>query len=127
MADINALTEQISGLSLLEASQLVKALETKLGISAAAPVAVAAAPAAAGAAAKPAEESTVTVTLLGGYPADKKVALIKVVKDLLAMGLSDAKNLVEGAPKQLKADIAKKEADEIKAKIEAAGGKVDIK
>jgi large subunit ribosomal protein L7/L12 len=127
MADINTLTEQISGLSLLEASQLVKALETKLGISAAAPVAMAAAPAAAGGAAKPAEESTVTVTLLGGYPADKKVPLIKVVKDLLAMGLSDAKNLVEGAPKQLKADIAKKEADEIKAKIEAAGGKVEIK
>ncbi len=132
MADINALTEQISGLTLLEASQLVKSLETKLGISAAAPVAVAApaAPAAAGGAdAKKQEESaTVTVTLLAGYDPAKKVAIIKALRECVSgLGLTDAKALAEQAPKPIKNDIPKAEAAEIQKKIEAAGGKVEIK
>ena len=129
MADINVLTEQISGLTLLEASQLVKALETKLGVSAAAPVAAAAAPAAGGAApAKVEESATVTVTLLAGHPPEKKVAVIKALRECVAgLGLTDAKALAEQAPKPIKSDIPKAEAEEIKKKIEAAGGKVEIK
>ncbi len=123
MSDINAMVDQISGLSLLEASQLVKALEQKLGVSAAAPVAVAAPTAAVGAAGAPkAEEAaTVTVTLLSGYPPEKKVAIIKALRECAqGLGLTDAKKLVEEAPKPIKADVPKAEAEEIKKKIEAA-------
>ena len=129
MADINGLTEQISGLSLLEASQLVKMLEAKLGISAAAPVAVAAAaPAGAAAPAKAEEAATVTVTLLAGYDPAKKVPIIKALRECVpGLGLTDAKALAEQAPKVVKSDIPKAEAEEIKKKLEAAGGKVEVK
>ena len=128
MSDINTLVDQIAGLSLLQTAELVKALESKLGVSAAAPVA-AAAPAAGGGAAAPAaaEEKTsfdVVLTEAGG----NKIAVIKEVRSAVAgLGLADAKALVEGAPKTLKEGVTKAEADEIKKKIEAAGAKVEIK
>ena len=128
MADTSALVEQISGLTLLETSELIKALESKLGVSAAAPVA-AAAPAAGGgaAAAAPVEEKTSFDVILqetGG----NKIAVIKEVRAAVAgLGLAEAKALVEGAPKSLKEGVTKAEAEEIKKKIEAAGAKVTIK
>ena len=128
MADTSALVEQISGLTLLETSELIKALESKLGVSAAAPVA-AAAPAAGGgaAAAAPVEEKTSFDVILqetGG----NKIAVIKEVRASVAgLGLAEAKALVEGAPKTLKEGVTKAEAEEIKKKIEAAGAKVTIK
>ncbi len=128
MADTNALVEQISGLTLLETAELIKALESKLGVSAAAPVA-AAAPAAGGgaAAAAPVEEKTsfdVILTDMG----TNKIAVIKEVRAAVAgLGLAEAKALVEGAPKPIKEGIPKAEAEEIKKKIEAAGAKVEIK
>lgn len=125
MADTNALVEQLSGLTVLEVAELVKSLEEKWGVSAAAPVAVAAAPA--GAAAAPAEEKTSFDVILkeaGG----NKIAVIKEVRACVAgLGLAEAKALVEGAPKSLKEGITKEEAEEIKKKIEAAGAKVEIK
>ena len=128
MSDVNTLVEKISGLSLLQTSELVKALETKLGVSAAAAVAVAA-PAAGGgaAAAAPAEEKTAfDVILLEAGP--NKIGVIKEVRAAVAgLGLAEAKALVEGAPKTLKEGVTKAEADEIKKKIEAAGAKVEIK
>ena len=129
MADINVLTDQISALTLLEASQLVKALEQKLGVSAAAPVAAVAAPAAGGGAPAKAEEAaTVTVTLLAGYPPEKKVAVIKALRECVSgLGLTDAKAMAEQAPKPIKSDIPKAEAEEIKKKMEAAGAKVEVK
>ncbi len=128
MADTNALVEQISGLTLLETAELIKALEAKLGVSAAAPVA-AAAPAAGGgaAAAAPAEEKTafdVILTEMG----TNKIGVIKEVRAAVSgLGLAEAKALVEGAPKPIKEGIPKAEAEEIKKKIEAAGAKVTIK
>ena len=128
MADTSTLVEQISGLTLLETSELIKALESKLGVSAAAPVA-AAAPAGGGgaAAAAPVEEKTsfdVILTDMGG----NKIAVIKEVRAAVAgLGLAEAKALVEGAPKPIKEGIPKAEAEEIKKKIEAAGAKVEIK
>ena len=128
MADTNALVEQISGLTLLETAELIKALEAKLGVSAAAPVA-AAAPAAGGgaAAAAPAEEKTafdVILTEMG----TNKIGVIKEVRAAVAgLGLAEAKALVEGAPKPIKEGVTKAEAEEIKKKIEAAGAKVTIK
>lgn len=128
MADTSTLVEQISGLTLLETAELIKALESKLGVSAAAPVA--AAPAAGGggaAAAAPVEEKTsfdVILTDMGG----NKIAVIKEVRAAVAgLGLAEAKALVEGAPKPIKEGIPKAEAEEIKKKIEAAGAKVEIK
>ena len=129
MADIAALTESISSLTLLEASELVKALESKLGVSAAAPVA--ASPAAgAGTAAPvaPVEEKTSFDVILASIDAAKKINVIKEVRAAVAgLGLAEAKALVEGAPKPIKEGVTKEEAEEIKKKIEAAGGKVDIK
>jgi large subunit ribosomal protein L7/L12 len=126
MADTNALVEQLSGLTVLEVAELVKSLEEKWGVSAAAPVAVAAAPAG-GAAAAPAEEKTSFDVILkeaGG----NKIAVIKEVRACVAgLGLAEAKALVEGAPKSLKEGVTKEEAEEIKKKIEAAGAKVEIK
>ncbi len=128
MADTSVLVEQISGLTLLETSELIKALESKLGVSAAAPVA-AAAPAAGGgaAAAAPVEEKTSFDVILqetGG----NKIAVIKEVRASVAgLGLAEAKALVESAPKPLKEGVTKAEAEEIKKKIEAAGAKVTIK
>jgi large subunit ribosomal protein L7/L12 len=127
MADTQALVDQLSGLTVLEIADLVKQLEEKWGVSAAAPVAVAAAPGAGGAAAAPAEEKTsfdVILSDIGG----NKIAVIKEVRAAVAgLGLAEAKALVEGAPKPLKEGVTKEEAEEIKKKIEAAGAKVEIK
>src|SRR5437588_9799040 len=128
MADTNTLVEQLSGLTVLQIAELVKALEEKWGVSAATPVA-AAAPAAGGgaAAAAPAEEKTAFDVVLketGG----NKIAVIKEVRACVSgLGLAEAKALVEGAPKTLKEGVTKEEAEEIKKKIESAGAKVEIK
>ena len=128
MADTNALVEQISGLTLLETAELIKALESKLGVSAAAPVA-AAAPAGGGgaAAAAPVEEKTSFDVILQEMGTNK-IGVIKEVRAAVSgLGLAEAKALVEGAPKPIKEGIPKAEAEEIKKKIEAAGAKVVIK
>ena len=126
MADTNALVDQLSGLTVLEVSELVKALEEKWGVSAAAPVAVAAA-AGGGAAAAPVEEKTSFDVILTGAGGNK-IAVIKEVRACVAgLGLAEAKALVEGAPKALKEGVTKEEAEEIKKKIEAAGASVEIK
>ena len=128
MADTNAIVEQLSGLTVLEVAGLVKQLEEKWGVSAAAPVAMAA-PAAGGggAAAAPAEEKTTFEVILKEMGANK-IGVIKEVRACVAgLGLAEAKALVEGAPKPLKEGVTKAEAEEIKKKIEAAGAKVEIK
>ncbi|MDQ6625326.1 MAG: 50S ribosomal protein L7/L12 [Verrucomicrobiota bacterium] len=126
MADTNTLVDQLSGLTVLEIAGLVKQLEEKWGVSAAAPVA-AAAPAGGGAAAPAAEEKTsfdVILTEMGS----NKIGVIKEVRGAVpGLGLAEAKALVEGAPKTLKEGVTKAEAEEIKKKIEAAGAKVEIK
>ena len=124
MADLNAIVEQLSGLTILEAADLVKQLETKWGVSAAAAVAVAAGPAAAAAA--PVEEKTEFSVVLADAGANK-INVIKEVRAVTGLGLKEAKDLVEGAPKEVKGGIPKAEADEIKKKLEAAGAKVEIK
>jgi large subunit ribosomal protein L7/L12 len=127
MADTEKLVEQLSGLSVLEIAGLVKQLEEKWGVSAAAPVAVAAGPAAAGAAAPVAEEKT-TFDVILKEMGSNKIAVIKEVRGAVpGLGLAEAKALVEGAPKTIKEGVTKEEADEIKKKIEAAGAKVEIK
>ena len=131
MADTDKIVEQLSGLTVLEIAGLVKQLEEKWGVSAAAPVAAAAGPAAAGpgggAAAAPAEEKStfeVVLTEMGS----NKIAVIKEVRGAVpGLGLAEAKALVEGAPKTIKEGVTKQEADEMKKKIEAAGAKVEIK
>ena len=127
MAEItmDAVVEYISNLSLLEASKLVKTLEEKLGVSAAAPVAVAAA-APTAAAAAPAEEKTEFDVILASF-GENKVAVIKEVRAITGLGLKEAKDLVEGAPKAVKEGIAKEEAEKLKAQLEAAGAKVEVK
>jgi large subunit ribosomal protein L7/L12 len=130
MADTNAIVEQLSGLTVLEIAGLVKQLEEKWGVSAAAPVPIAA-PAAggsgAGAAAAPAEEKTTFDVILKEMGANK-IGVIKEVRSAVpGLGLAEAKALVEGAPKTIKEGVTKEEADEIKKKIEAAGAKVEIK
>jgi len=127
MADTSTLVEQLSGLTVLEVSELVKKLEAKWGVSAAAPVA-AAGPASAGpAAAAPVEEKTAFDAILTEV-GPNKIAVIKEVRASVAgLGLADAKALVEGAPKPIKEGIPKAEAEEIKKKVEAAGAKVEIK
>jgi large subunit ribosomal protein L7/L12 len=127
MADINAIADQLSTLTVMEAAQLAKLLEEKWGVSAAAPVAIAAMPgAAAGAAAAPAEEKTEfdVILLTGG---DKKIQVIKEVRAITGLGLKEAKDLVEGAPKPVKEGASKDEAAKIKKQIEDAGGQVEIK
>jgi large subunit ribosomal protein L7/L12 len=127
MANLDTLVNDISGLTLLETSELVKLLETKLGVSAAAPVAAAAAPAAGGAAAAPAEAKTAFDVILKEAGANK-IGVIKEVRAAVSgLGLAEAKALVEGAPKSVREGVTKEEAEEIKKKIEAAGGKVEIK
>ena len=125
MADINAIAEQIQGLTLLEASQLVKLLEEKLGVSAAA-AAVAAAPAAGGAAAPAAEEKTEFTVVLTGAGANK-IGVIKVVREVTSLGLKEAKDLVDGAPKTIKEGVNKEEAETIKKKFVEAGATIDVK
>lgn len=114
----------IENMSVLELSQLVKELETKFGVSAAAPVAVAAA---GGAAAGPAAEAKTEFTVVLSVAGDKKINVIKEVRAITALGLKEAKDLVEGAPKTLKEGVTKQEAEEIKKKLEAEGAKVEIK
>src|SRR5271166_1356576 len=126
MADINAIAEQIQGLTLLEASSLVKLLEEKLGVSAAA--AAVAAPAAGGgaAAAAPVEEKTEFTVVLTAAGANK-INVIKAVREVTSLGLKEAKDLVDGAPKTVKEGVTKDEAETIKKKFEEAGAKVEIK
>jgi large subunit ribosomal protein L7/L12 len=125
MADINTIAEQIQGLTLLEASQLVKLLEEKLGVSAAA-ASVAAAPAAGGAAAAPAEEKTEFAVVLTAAGANK-INVIKVVREVTSLGLKEAKDLVDGAPKTVKEGVNKDEAEAIKKKFVDAGATVEVK
>jgi large subunit ribosomal protein L7/L12 len=127
MADINAIAEQIQGLTLLEASSLVKMLEEKLGVSAAA-AAVAAAPAAGGgaAAAAPAEEKTEFTVVLTAAGANK-INVIKAVREVTSLGLKEAKDLVDGAPKPVKEGVTKDEAEAIKKKFVDAGATVEVK
>ena len=128
MANLEKLVDELSTLTVLEASELSKLLETKWGVSAAAPVAVAAAPGAAGAApAEAAEEQTeFTVVLTAG--GDKKINVIKEVRSVRPdLGLKEAKDLVEGAPQNVKENVSKQEAEEVKKKLEEAGASVTIK
>jgi large subunit ribosomal protein L7/L12 len=128
MADTNAIVEQLSGLTVLEVAALVKQLEEKWGVSAAAPVAVAAAAPGAGAAAAPAAEEKTSFDVILKETGGNKIAVIKEVRAAVAgLGLAEAKALVEGAPKAVKEGVTKEEAEEIKKKIEAAGAKVEIK
>lgn len=129
MADVQRIAEEISNLTLLEARDLVKVLEEKLGIKAAAPISVAAVPSpggAPGAEAAPAEEKTEFDVVLTGF-GDKKIQVIKVVRELTGLGLKEAKDLVEGVPKPVKEGVSKEEAATIKKKLEEAGGTVEVK
>lgn len=121
---VESILESIEKLTLLEAAELVKAMEEKFGVSAAAPVAVAAAPAAAAAADDADAEVSVVLT---SVPADKKIAVLKEVRTLTGLGLKEAKDLVEAAPKAVKENIKKDEAESIKKTLEAAGAVVEIK
>ncbi len=127
MADLNQIAEQLSGLTILEAASLVKMLEEKWGVSAAAPVAIAAGPAAGGgAAAAPVEEKTEFDAILTAV-GDKKINVIKVVREVTSLGLKEAKDLVEGAPKPVKEAIPKAEAEDIKKKFAEVGATIEIK
>ena len=126
MADLNALVDQLSALTVLEAADLSKLLEEKWGVSAAAAVAVAAGPAAGGAAAAAAEEQTEFTVVLAAA-GDKKIEVIKEVRAITGLGLKEAKDLVEGAPKPVKEGVSKEEADAAKAKLVEAGASVDVK
>jgi large subunit ribosomal protein L7/L12 len=129
MPDIQKIAEEISGLTLLEARDLVKSLEEKLGIKATAPMAMAAMPmagAGAGAEAAAAEEKTEFDVILTGF-GDKKIQVIKVVRELTGLGLKEAKDLVEGVPKPVKEGVSKDEAATMKKKLEDAGGAAEVK
>eukprot|EP00611_Tribonema_gayanum_P000661 TRINITY_DN10487_c0_g1_i1.p4 TRINITY_DN10487_c0_g1~~TRINITY_DN10487_c0_g1_i1.p4 ORF type:complete len:124 (-),score=39.53 TRINITY_DN10487_c0_g1_i1:55-426(-) len=123
MADLNKIVEDLSALTVLEAAELSKLLEEKWGVSAAAPVAVAAAGAAPAAAAEEKTEFTVQLTAAG----DKKIEVIKEVRAITGLGLKEAKDLVEGAPKPVKEGVNKADAEKFKAQLEKAGAKVDLK
>lgn len=123
MADINTIMEQLSALTVMEAADLVKKLEEKWGVSAAASVAVAAGPAAAAA---PVEEKT-EFTVVLAKAGEKKIDVIKVVREITGLGLKEAKDLVEGAPKTVKEGVNKEEANKIKDKLTAAGAAVELK
>ena len=120
---INALVEEYKSLTVLELSELVKALEEEFGVSAAAM----AAPAAGGAAAAPVEEKTEFDVVLAGFDAAAKIKVIKAVREITGLGLAEAKAVVEGAPKALKEAVSKDEAEELKKKLEEAGAKVELK
>ncbi|MGH0031638.1 MAG: 50S ribosomal protein L7/L12 [Myxococcota bacterium] len=124
MADLNTIVDELSSLTVMEAAELAKLLEEKWGVSAAAPVAVAAGGVAADAGAAE-EKSEFDVILLSA--GDKKIQVIKEVRAITSLGLKEAKELVEGAPKALKEGVSKEEADKLKEQIEGAGGQVDIK
>lgn len=119
--------DAISKMTLMEVVELISDMEKKFGVTAAAPVAVAAAPGAGGAAAAPAEEKTEFTVLLKEYPADKKVTVIKVIREITGLGLKEAKDLVEGVPSTVKEAVSKADSDAIKKKLEEAGAKVEIK
>ena len=123
MADLNKIIEELSTLTVVEAAELSKQLEEKWGVTAAAPVA--AAPA--GGAAAPAGEEKSEFSIFLASAGDKKINVIKEVRAATALGLKEAKDLVEGAPKEVKSGVNKKDAEEIKAKLEAAGAKVELK
>ena len=128
MADTNQLVEQLSGLTVLEIADLVKKLEEKWGVSAAAPVAAAAAPAGGAAGAAPAAEEKTSFEVVLQEVGPNKIAVIKEVRaSVSGLGLAEAKALVEGAPKPIKEGVPKEEAEEIKKKVESAGAKVEIK
>src|SRR5204863_3814647 len=124
MADLEKLVDDLSGLTVLEAAELAKLLEDKWGVSAAAPVAAMAAPAAA-AAAPAVEKTEFTVVLVEA--GDKKINVIKEIRAITGLGLKEAKDLVEGAPKEVKADVNKDEANKLKKQLEDAGAKVELK
>ncbi|HHZ10420.1 MAG TPA: 50S ribosomal protein L7/L12 [Rhizobiales bacterium] len=126
MADLAKIVEDLSKLTVLEAAELSKMLEEKWGVSAAAPVAVAAAGGGAAAAAAPVEEKTEFDVILAAA-GEKKIEVIKEVRAITGLGLKEAKDLVEGAPKPVKEGISKADADKIKAQLEAAGAKVELK
>ncbi len=126
MANLEQLVEDLSGLTVLEAAELAKMLEEKWGVSAAAPVAVAAVAGGGAAAAEEAEEKTEFDVILAGI-GDKKINVIKEVRAITGLGLKEAKELVEGAPKPVKEGVSKEEAEKIKAQLEAAGATVEIK
>ncbi|MGA9281020.1 MAG: 50S ribosomal protein L7/L12 [Pseudolabrys sp.] len=125
MADLQKIVDELSGLTVLEAADLAKMLEEKWGVSAAAAVAVAAGPAGGGAAAAAEEKTEFTVVLASA--GDKKIEVIKEVRALTGLGLKEAKDLVEGAPKTVKEGVAKDEANKIKATLEKVGAKVELK
>ena len=124
MPDLNKIIEDLSSLTVVEAAELSKQLEEKWGVTAAA--AVAAAPAAGGAGGAPAEEKS-EFTIVLASAGDKKINVIKEIRGVTSLGLKEAKDLVEGAPKEVKSGVNKKDAEEIKAKLEAAGAKVELK
>jgi large subunit ribosomal protein L7/L12 len=126
MANLEKIVDELSSLTVLEAAELAKLLESKWGVSAAAAVAVAAAPAAGGAAAAPVEEQTEFTVVLAAI-GDKKIEVIKEVRAITALGLKEAKDLVEAAPKPVKEGVSKEEAEKIKAALEKAGAKVEVK
>ena len=126
MADLQKIVDDLSSLTVLEAAELAKLLEEKWGVSAAAAVAVAGPAGAGGAAAAPAEEKTEFTVVLAAA-GDKKIEVIKEVRALTGLGLKEAKDLVEGAPKPVKEGVNKEEADKIKGQLEKAGAKVELK
>jgi large subunit ribosomal protein L7/L12 len=126
MANLQQLVDELSKLTVLEAAELSKLLEEKWGVSAAAPIAVAAAPGA-GAAAAPAAAEKTEFTVVLAAAGDKKINVIKEVRAITGLGLKEAKDLVEGAPKEVKADVSKDEAEKIKKQLEDAGAKVELK
>jgi len=125
MANLEKLVEELSALTVLEAAELSKLLEEKWGVSAAAPVAVAAA--AGAAAGAPAAEAKDEFTVVLAAAGDKKINVIKAVREITGLGLKEAKDLVEGAPKPVKEGVPKADADKLKAKLEAEGAKVELK
>lgn len=128
-AATDQILEQLKSLTLLEASELVKQIEEAFGVSAAAPVGgfMMAAPGGGAAAAEEVEEKTEFDVILDEYPADKKITILKVVRELTGLGLKEAKDLVEATPKAIKENIKKEEAEDIKKQLEEAGGKVSVK
>ena len=125
MADLNAIVDELSSLTIMEAAELAKLLEEKWGVSAAAPVAIAAVGAAGGGEAAAEEKSEFDAILVSA--GDKKIQVIKEVRAITGLGLKEAKELVEGAPKPIKEGVSKEDAEEIKKKIEEAGGQADVK
>jgi large subunit ribosomal protein L7/L12 len=127
MSKLEKIVDELSSLTVLEAAELSKLLEEKWGVSAAAPVAMAMPMAGGGAAAPAAEAAKTEFTVVLAAAGDKKINVIKVIREITGLGLKEAKDLVEGAPKDVKADVPKAEAEDIKKKLEAEGAKVELK